>query len=35
MAIWTTEIKQLEHLYESLKSQFPDLEKGAGAINPD
>ena len=27
MAIWTSEIKELEKLYESLKGQFPDLEK--------
>ena len=27
MAIWTPEIKELEKLYESLKGQFPDLEK--------
>ena len=27
MAIWTSEIKELERLYESLKGQFPDLEK--------
>jgi TolB-like protein/Flp pilus assembly protein TadD len=27
MAIWTTEIKELERLYESLKGQLPDLEK--------
>jgi TolB-like protein/Tfp pilus assembly protein PilF len=27
MAIWTTEIKELEKLYESLKSQLPGLEK--------
>jgi TolB-like protein len=27
MAIWTTEIKELEKLYESLKGQLPDLEK--------
>lgn len=27
MAIWTSEIKELEILYESLKSQFPELEK--------
>jgi non-specific serine/threonine protein kinase len=27
MAIWTSEIKELEKLYESLKGQSPDLEK--------
>ena len=27
MAIWTSEIKELEKLYESLKGQFPELEK--------
>jgi tetratricopeptide (TPR) repeat protein len=27
MAIWSSEIKELEKLYESLKGQFPDLEK--------
>ena len=27
MAIWSAEIKDLEKLYESLKDQFPDLEK--------
>ena len=27
MAIWTSEIKELERLYESLKGQVPDLEK--------
>ena len=27
MAIWTSEIKELERLYESLKGQKPDLEK--------
>jgi TolB-like protein/Tfp pilus assembly protein PilF len=27
MAIWTAEKKELEKLYESLKGQFPDLEK--------
>ncbi len=27
MAIWTSEIKELEKLYESLKGQLPDLEK--------
>jgi len=27
MAIWSTEIKELEKLYESLKGQLPDLEK--------
>jgi hypothetical protein len=28
MVIWTAEIKELEKLYESLKGQLPDLEKG-------
>ena len=27
MAIWTSEIKELEKLYESIKGQFPGLEK--------
>ena len=27
MAIWTSEIKELEKLYESIKGQLPDLEK--------
>ena len=27
MAIWTSEIKELERLYESFKGQLPDLEK--------
>jgi TolB-like protein/Tfp pilus assembly protein PilF len=27
MAIWTSEIKELEKLYESLKGQLPDLQK--------
>ncbi len=27
MAIWTSEIKEIENLYESLKGQLPDLEK--------
>jgi TolB-like protein len=27
MTIWSTEIKELESLYNSLKGQFPDLEK--------
>src|SRR4030043_1132341 len=27
MQIWSTEIKELESLYTSLKGQFPDLEK--------
>ena len=27
MPIWTAEIKQIEQLYESLKGQFPELEK--------
>ena len=27
MSIWSSEIKELEKLYESLKGQLPDLEK--------
>ena len=27
MVIWSAEIKELEHLYESLRGQLPDLEK--------
>ena len=27
MAIWSSEIKELEKLYESLKGQLPELEK--------
>jgi hypothetical protein len=27
MAIWSSEIKELERLYESFKGQFPTLEK--------
>jgi len=27
MAIWSSEIKELEKHYESLKGQLPDLEK--------
>jgi hypothetical protein len=27
MAIWSTEIKELDRLYESFKGQLPDLEK--------
>jgi hypothetical protein len=27
MPIWSSEIKELERLYESLKGQLPDLEK--------
>ena len=27
MPVWTSEIKEIERLYESLKGQFPDLEK--------
>jgi len=27
MPVWSAEIKELERLYESLKGQFPDLEK--------
>jgi len=32
MAIWTTEIKELEKLYVFLKGQFPDLEKELGQL---
>jgi tetratricopeptide (TPR) repeat protein len=32
MAIWTSEIKELENLYESLKGQFPELEKELGHL---
>jgi TolB-like protein len=32
MAIWSSEIKELERLYESLKSQFPGLEKELGQL---
>jgi len=32
MAIWTSEIKELERLYESFKGQFPDLEKELGRL---
>ena len=27
MSVWSAEIKEIERLYESLKGQFPDLEK--------
>jgi tetratricopeptide (TPR) repeat protein len=30
--IWSYEIKELERLYESLKGQLPDLEKGLELI---
>ena len=32
MAIWSAEIKELEKLYESIKSQFPELEKELGHL---
>ena len=32
MAIWSSEIKELEKLYESLKGQFPELEKELGHL---
>jgi TolB-like protein len=32
MAIWTSEIKELEKLYDSLKGQFPVLEKELGHL---
>ncbi len=32
MAIWTTEIKEIEKLYESFKGQFPELEKELGHL---
>ena len=32
MAIWTSEIKELDKLYESLKGQLPDLEKELGKL---
>jgi TolB-like protein len=32
MAIWTSEIKELEKLYDSLKGQFPELEKELGHL---
>jgi hypothetical protein len=32
MAIWTTEIKELERLYESFKGQLPELEKELGKL---
>jgi TolB-like protein/Tfp pilus assembly protein PilF len=32
MAIWTTEIKEIEKLYESFKGQFPELEKELGQL---
>src|SRR4030066_1987108 len=32
MAIWSAEIKELEKLYESIKSQIPDLEKELGKL---
>jgi len=32
MLIWSAEIKEVEKLYESLKGQFPDLEKELGQL---
>jgi TolB-like protein len=32
MAIWTSEIKELENLYESFKGQLPELEKELGQL---
>src|SRR5512136_482762 len=32
MAIWSSEIKELEKLHESLKGQLPDLEKELGKL---
>jgi TolB-like protein/Tfp pilus assembly protein PilF len=32
MAIWSAEIKELEKLYESVKSQYPELEKELGHL---
>ena len=32
MSIWSAEIKELEKLYDSLKNQFPDLEKELGHL---
>jgi hypothetical protein len=32
MAIWSPETKELEKLYESLKGQFPELEKELGQL---
>jgi tetratricopeptide (TPR) repeat protein len=32
MAIWTAEIKELDKLHESLKGQFPELEKELGHL---
>jgi adenylate cyclase len=32
MAIWSSEIKELEKLYESLKGQLPDLDKELGKL---
>ena len=33
MAIWSSEIKELEKLYESLKGRLPDLEKELERLN--
>jgi hypothetical protein len=32
MAVWSTEIKELERLYESFKGQLPDMEKELGQL---
>ena len=32
MAVWTTEIKELEKLYESFRGQLPELEKELGQL---
>jgi len=32
MSIWSAELKELEKLFESLKGQFPDLEKELGQL---
>jgi len=32
MPIWSSEIKELEKLYESFKGQLPDLEKELGKL---
>ena len=32
MSIWTSEIKELEKLYESLKGHFPELLKELGQM---
>src|SRR4030042_1263951 len=32
MAIWSAEIKEIEKLFESMKGQFPELEKELGNL---